>query len=133
MKEEVDGGGSAGVTYPGLSAPGFGSVLVDSEAWERDLYIRADGKVRKRDKAVARAAYGTSHGIGPAELKQVCKGGPQTLVIAAGYGGVAKLRKEGRAWLEKKGITCEVLPTPDAVQRYNELSGPRAILVHVTC
>ena len=123
----------APVTYPRLEAPGFGRLRVEAEEWDRDLYVRADGKVKARDKKLAKAVYGTSHTIGPAELEKVCKKGARTLVIGSGYAGVARLSPEGWAYLQERGIAVRVLPTPEAVEEYLRTPGPKAILVHVTC
>ena len=133
MSDELTVEGKASRGYPKLKAPGFGRVVVGGETWERDLYIRADGRVEKRRKKLAKEAYGTSHVIGPAELAKVCKGGPETLVIARGYNGAAHLAPEGETWLQEQGIAVVILPTPAAAEHYNSLPGRKAILVHVTC
>lgn len=116
-----------------LQAPGFGQVVVNGEVWDKDVCVRADGSVKKRKKRLAKEAYGSGHVVGPAELEGVCRGAPQVLVIGSGYAGALTLCAEGRQWLQERGIAVEVLPTPRAVQRFLELEGPRAALIHVTC
>lgn len=119
--------------YPQLKATGFGGVRVGDEDWDSDVTVRADGTVKKRKKALAKEVYGTSHVLGPAELERVCKGDPETLIVAAGYNGVLKLAKEGAEFLRARGIAALVSPTPQAVRTYNQTTGRKAILVHVTC
>ena len=120
-------------TYPSLSAPGFGRAVVDGEEVTKDFILRADGSPKRRKKKPVKALYGTSHVIGPEELERVCKGAPKTLVIAAGYSGMAHLSKDGRAFLADRGIAVEVLPTPDAFARFTHLPSPKALLAHLTC
>lgn len=125
--------GTARADYPTLQAPGFGRVIVGEEEWSKDFFIRADGTIKPRKKKKVKKVYGSSHIIGPEELEKVCKRGPEMLVIAAGYGGVVRLAPEGEEYLAQQGIELEVLPTPQAVERYGRIDRRKAILVHVTC
>ena len=90
-------------------------------------------RVRKRKKGPVKEIHGTSHKIGPEELKKICKGDPETLIIGAGQSGEVDLTKEGRRFLEDRGIRFELLPTPEAMNVYNETTGRKAALMHVTC
>jgi hypothetical protein len=116
-----------------VEADGFGRLLVDGELWEKDIYLLADGSVKKRKKRLAKEAYGTGHVVGPRELELVCEGDPQVLVVGTGYGGALSLSADGRRWLQERGIALEMLRTPEAARRFCELQGRRAALFHVTC
>ena len=35
--------------------------------------------------------------------------------------------------LEELGLRYELLPSPEAVQRYNTLKGSKALILHLTC
>ena len=54
------------------------------ETYSRDIYISVSGKVKKRDESLAKELYGSAHTVGPKELEEVCKGGPEVLFIGAG-------------------------------------------------
>ncbi len=121
------------VEYPHVDAVAFGSVTVDGETYEHDIHIRADGRVRKRKKKWARKDYGTSHVIGPRELKKVLRGDPDVLIIGRGFDCMVRLAEEGRRMLEERGVRWELLPTPEAAEAFNQAEGRKALLLHVTC
>ena len=125
--------GMSGLGYPTLSAPGFGRVRSGGDERRSDFFVRADGAIKERKKKKSKQTYGTSHIVGPGELEKVCKRSPATLIIAAGYGGVLRLAEEAEEYLRERGIEVELLPTPEALERYAQVEGAKAILVHVTC
>ncbi len=118
--------------YPELTDLRFGSVTVDGKAYEKDVYVRADGKVKRRDKAL-RKAGATAHEFTDGELKRVCKGGPRVLFLGTGIHGGAKLTAEGEAFLRRRGIEHHLLPSAEAVKAYNEAAGRKACVIHLTC
>ncbi len=67
-------------TYPLIDRFSFGEIVVGGKAYHHDVYIPVNGKVKARDKALAKKEYGNAHTIGPKELEEVCKGGPEVLV-----------------------------------------------------
>ena len=106
---------------------------MDGEAYEKDVWILADGAVKKRKKKLAKEVYGTSHRIGPDELAKVCRGKPEIVFVGTGQQGVAELTAEVREYLEKQGINYAVLPTPQIVASYNQCTKRKAALIHITC
>lgn len=118
--------------YPELTDLRFGSVTVDGKTYEKDVYVRADGKVKRRDKAI-RKAGSTAHEFTDGELKRVCKGGPRVLFLGAGHDGKVKLSAEGETFLRRRGIEHRLLPSAEAVKAYNEATGRKACVIHLTC
>jgi hypothetical protein len=119
--------------YPKITGTAFGSITLDDETYDKDVYILADGEVKKRKKRVAKEVYGTSHKIGPDELAKVCRGNPTIVFIGTGQQGVAELTEEGRQYLEKHRIDYAALPTPQIVASYNKCEKRKAALLHITC
>ncbi|MEE8452516.1 MAG: ROK family protein [Thermoguttaceae bacterium] len=119
--------------YPQVIRPKFGEVTIGRKTYGHDIYIPVSGKIKKRDKTLARQLYGSSHTIGPKELEKVCRGGPEVLFIAAGHSGQVTLNEEAQRFLDQRAIKCEVLPTPEAVETYNNSKRRKAALIHVTC
>jgi len=111
----------------------FGRISVGPETYQRDVYIRVNGEVRKRDKDLAKKKHGSSHVVGPEELEKACRGGPEVLVIGAGQSGLVELTDPGRRYLDRRAIEYELLPTPEAVDAYNKSTQRKAALIHVTC
>jgi hypothetical protein len=111
----------------------FGEITIGENAYQKDIYILVSGAVKKRKKSLAKEAYGTSHKIGPAELKQVCKGHPRWVFIGSGQSGLCELTEEGREYLEEHGVKYQVIPTPDMAESFNRCKELKAALIHVTC
>ena len=120
-------------TYPAIEDTRFGEVTIGQKLHDRDVVVNVNGKVKKRKKSIAREAEGSSHRIGPRELRRVCKGGPEVLFVGTGQSGRAELTDEGRLFLERRGIDCEVRPTPQILEPYNRCTRRRAAVIHVTC
>jgi glucokinase len=127
---DVDGPGGSS---PVINDSRFGAVTVCGETYEKDIYIRANGKVKKRKKKAIKKRYGTSHCIGPEELEKVCKGDPEVLIVGTGQEGSAALTDDGAALLKERGISVTAVPTPQAVDLYNQTEGRKAAIIHVTC
>lgn len=119
--------------YPNITYTSFGEVALGKKVYKMDIYIRGDGKVKKRDKAAIKEQYGTSHKIGPEELGRVCKGNPEILIIGAGHTGLCALTHDGEEFLRSRGIAFQSLPSPRAIRAYNRIRGRKATIVHVTC
>jgi len=119
--------------YPTITAVSFGSITIDGEVYEHDVWIRADTSVKKRKKKLAKEAFGTSHKIAPPELEKVCKGDPKVLFIGAGESGLVELTDDGRAFLGRRGVEVILQPTPQIIESYNACERRKAALIHVTC
>jgi hypothetical protein len=80
---------------------------------------------------------GTSHvpGIQPADVQELLEHGAGVVVLSRGQQERLQVPAETREWLKQKGVEVLVLPTGEAVDRYNELreSAPVGGLFHSTC
>ena len=119
--------------YPEITQVGFGEITVGKKTYGRDIYISVGGVVSKREDDIAKQLYGSSHTIGPKELKKVCKGGPEVVFIGAGKAGKVELTEDARQFLAQRLIQCEIEPTVKAVGSYNRSKLRKAALIHVTC
>lgn len=118
---------------PRIHDTGFGWIEVGGARYEHDIVIGLDGSVRKRKKKLSKAVYGTSHRISLAEAQDVWCDGCEVLVVGSGQFGRAELSDEAAAFLVSHQVSVEVLPTSDAIQRWNQLSGRVIALFHITC
>lgn len=119
--------------YPYIGVPDFGEVTVDDETLDYDIVVRANGTVKRRKKKLSREVHGTSHELSEAEVQWVCRKRTDRLIIGAGHHGQVTLSREATKWLKAMGIAVELLPTPEAAQAFNNTSGPKALLLHVSC
>jgi glucokinase len=120
-------------TYPEITCVGSGEITVNKKTYNRDIYISVGGAVVHRDEDLAKELYGSTHTIGPKELKKVCKGGAEIVFIGAGESGKSELTEDARQFLAQRSITCSVEPTFQAAESYNRSRLRKAALMHVTC
>lgn len=118
---------------PKIDDTWFGSITVEGQHFEHDIIIRLSGKVQKRNKALSKAIYGTSHTISCAEIEDLYRKKAERIIIGAGQEGQVKLSDEAAAFLEKHGCRCDLWPTPKAIKHWNEAEGKVLGLFHVTC
>ncbi len=118
---------------PKIDKTKFGSITVEGEKYEHDILIRLNGKVEKRKKKLSKEIYGTSHVISLAEAEHVYEEGAKRLILGTGQTGLVKLSGEADAFFRQKGCALELLPTPEAIQCWNEAEKFTIGLFHVTC
>jgi hypothetical protein len=118
---------------PRIDETTFGSITIAGKVWDHDVLIRLDGRVEKRKKKLSKAVYGTSHTISLDEAKHTYEKRAQRLFVGAGQYGLVNLSDEAAAYFERKECEVELLPTPEAIQAWNEAEGAVIGLFHVTC
>ena len=118
---------------PKIDDTWFGSITVEGERYEHDIIIRLSGKVRKRNKDLSKAVYGTSHTLSLAEIKELHRPRAVRLIIGAGHDAQVELSPEAAEYLAKKKCHVDLLPTPEAIERWNAADGQVLGLFHITC
>jgi hypothetical protein len=126
---------------PRIDRTAFGSVTIEGTDLAHDVIIRLDGRTEKRKKKLSKAIYpqdtlkgcGTSHIISLAEAEHVFEKGAERLIVGAGQSGLVKLSDEAADYFKRKDCQVELLPTPKAVEAWNEAQGAVIGLFHVTC
>ncbi|WP_406658099.1 MTH938/NDUFAF3 family protein [Methanolobus sp. ZRKC2] len=118
---------------PKIDATSFGSITIDGKVYEKDVFIRLSGKVKKRKKKLSKVMYGTSHIISLDEAKYVYEKGAEKLIIGSGQNGMVKLSDEARDFFKSKDCRVKLFPTPEAIGKWNSAEGKFIGLFHVTC
>jgi hypothetical protein len=118
---------------PKIDGTSFGSITIEGKTFEHDVLIRLGGAVKKRKKKLSKALYGTSHVLSLDEAKHVYQEGAESLIVGSGQSGLVELSDEAATYLERKGCTVTVLPTPKAIKTWNKAKGVVIGLFHVTC
>jgi hypothetical protein len=111
----------------------FGSITVDGMRYEHDVLIRLSGKVRKRKKKLSKELFGTSHIVSLAEIQELYRPAAEGLIIGTGDEDNVRLSPEAEAFLSTHRVNVELLPTVDAIKRWNEADGKLLGLFHITC
>ncbi len=80
---------------------------------------------------------GTSHGGGiqPADVEELLENGAAVVILSTGMNERLNVADETLQLLDARDIETHILPTEEAVERYNRLrtKRPVGILVHTTC
>jgi hypothetical protein len=118
---------------PKIKGTSFGSITVGEQVYHHDVLIRLDGQVRKRKKKLSKAIYGTSHVISLEEAQHIHQEGADSLIIGAGQYGMVELSDEATAFFARKNCPVELLPTPEALELWNQTDGALIAVFHVTC
>lgn len=118
---------------PTIDGTRFGSITVEGEVWDKDIVIRLNGEVKKRKKKLSSELYGTSHIVSLAEAEHIYDQGAGRLIIGAGQDGLVRLSDEAAEYLAREGCTVELLPTPQAVDAWNQAEGAVIAMFHITC
>ncbi|MGE5532267.1 MAG: Mth938-like domain-containing protein [Bacteroidota bacterium] len=118
---------------PKIEDTWFGSITVEGTRYEHDIIIRLSGKVRRRNKQLSKAQYGTSHTISLDEIRDLHRKRAERVIIGSGQEGKVALSPEAEKFLEEKGCRVDLLPTPEAVACWNEAEGEVLGLFHITC
>ena len=118
---------------PKIDDTWFGSITVEGQHYEHDIVIRLSGKVRKRDKALSKKVYGTSHTLSLAEIEDVYRKKAERIIIGTGQHGQVHLSQEAAEFLKAHGCQADLWPTPEAIKQWNEAEGNILGLFHITC
>jgi hypothetical protein len=112
---------------PRLEQYSFGRLIVDGREETRDVIVLPDRVVRnwwRRD----------GHSLVLDDLGEVMEDLPLRLVVGTGAQGRMRPDAQALQALEQRGIDVEVLPTEEAVRRYQELNpAETAAALHLTC
>jgi len=118
---------------PKIQETRFGSITIGEQIYGNDVLIRLDGQVKKRKKKLSKAIYGTSHVISLEEAQHIYQEGAERLIVGTGQFGMAKLSEDADAFFEKRNCQVELLPTPEALEVWNQAEGAVIAVFHVTC
>lgn len=112
---------------------GFGSAVIGGTKHIRDLILLPDGAVKRR---VGGFWVVGSHSIKKEEVEQLFASGAEAVVIGVGVLSRARLTNEARDYAAGQPAKLFVLPSRDAVQKWNQLADEgkkAAALIHITC
>jgi len=116
-----------------IDGMGFGWIMVDGKKYRHDVVIFPSGKVKRRKGGFL--MFG-SHSFKRREFEELCIEKADVLVVGTGTDGVAKISEEAKDFLEKAETELIVLPSSEAIKKFNELveCGKKVgAIIHVTC
>lgn len=123
---------SDAATSPRIVKDGWGRIEIDDGRSFKDVKLWPGGG-REWDWNET----GTDHhpGIQPEDVDELLENGAEVVILTRGRNRRLSVPDETVARVEAGGAEAEVLPTDQAIQRYNELCGERPVggLFHSTC
>ena len=87
----------------------------------KTFVITVNGKVKSARRARPRSATARRTRSAQEELKGSAGAGPRCSSSARGHSGQVELTDEADDFLAQRSIECEMLPTPEAVEAYNDV------------
>ena len=122
----------AELNSPRISSLSWGHIEVEGYPPFKDVKIFPGG-AREWDWRETRTRH--VPGIQPADVQELIEHGARAVVLSKGIWKRLQVCPETLELLAKNGIQVEVLPTEDAVERFNELRDSIAVggLFHSTC
>jgi len=109
-----------------------GEICVKGKSFLKDIFVRADGKVKKRSKKFIKKGPDVSLMIGTEELKKLCKKNPEMLLIGTRHQDKIEISPKGKEYLKDQGTGFRILSVSDAIRQYNKDKKKTAILINVT-
>lgn len=118
---------------PKIDSTEFGFITIEGTGIDHDVLIRLSGEVKKRKKKLSKAVFGTSHTISLEEAEYIFEKGIEQLIIGTGQSGMVTLSPEASEYFKEKKVRVVLIPTPEAIVKWNEAEGATIGLFHVTC
>ncbi len=110
-----------------IDGTSFGSITVDGKRYPHDVWVFADGSIRRRDR---------DHEFTLDELDLLLGGNPEIVVVGTGQSGCVRIDEDAAKEADRRGVKIISDVTPDALKRYNEAVGAKrraAGAFHTTC
>lgn len=112
----------------------FGQVVIADKKYSQVIIF--DGKVEERDSQKLNSLFATAHIMGDWEKEQLLKDQPEVVVIGSGFQSLFETPDDFVKSCKERGIELFLLPTPEAVNKYNDLMKTEKkvnALIHTTC
>jgi hypothetical protein len=111
----------------------FGKITVNGKTYNKDILVDVNGTILGRTD-ISMRYYGNHHTICREEVKDLIESQkPQFLIIGTGQFGACRLEESIPKVCERNNIKLIMKKTPEAVKEFNNLSGKKLALFHITC
>jgi hypothetical protein len=104
----------------------FGCIVVDGQEHDRDVIVLPD-------RVVGGWWRKDGHSLVDGDLDDVLDDLPERLIVGTGAYARMKPKQEALDALRERGIDVDVVPTPEAVERFNAAGEGAAAALHLTC
>jgi hypothetical protein len=111
-----------------INSTTFGSTVINGKKYEHDV-IMTRGKIQEARTQVR-------HLISKKEFDILAKEKPEVIIIGNGQYSAMEIGEEVKNLAKERNIELIVLPTPQAIKKFNELTKAKRSVIayfHVTC
>ena len=115
--------------YPKLRADQKGNIWVNDKLVRKNIYIRADGKVKKINGTAVFSELDRSRRLGISALRRVCKKGPKILIVGSTRRR-PRITPEGKKFLKEHLVQTRLLDVKGAVKVYNASRERKTMVVY---
>lgn len=115
--------------YPFIQSNNGQGVIIDNKLYKKNVFIRADGQVKRLKMGSDSDVSVLSNKLGIEELRKVCKKRPEILIIASGSKPPVALTQEAIDFLKQEKVKYQFLLNDEAIQAYNDNDSRKAILI----
>lgn len=129
LGQKITPGVGGGNYYPKLRADQKGNIRVNDKPVRKNIYIRADGKVKKINGAAVFNELNRSRRLGISALRRVCKKGPKVLIVGCA-GGRPRITLDGKKFLREHAIEARLLNVQEAVKVYNAVGERKTMVIY---
>lgn len=112
-----------------INSTSFGSITIDDKKYDHDVIVTWQGKVKE-------ATTEAKHLISEQEFLKMIFERPEVVVIGTGHDGRLKVSSKVLKFAKEKMVEAVILPTPEAVDKFNNLCKDEkrpVAYIHVTC
>jgi hypothetical protein len=112
-----------------INSAEFGYITVDDKTYSSDVFIYWNGKVEN-------AEIDVRHLLTLKQAKKTLDKKPEILLVGSGEDGYFEVSDEVMHVCQNKKIQLIVMPTPEAIKKFNELIDKNKKIIafiHVTC
>jgi glucokinase len=113
--------------YPKLTWTKDGLARVGKKVFDVDLFVRVNGRARKRTKNGDAQKLASAADVTEQDLDLACRGGPEVLIL--GTDDETPMNDACRAFLRRRAIRLEQRPRKKALKRFNSLKARKALLL----
>ncbi|NTV30095.1 MAG: ROK family protein, partial [Candidatus Omnitrophica bacterium] len=110
--------------YPAVRLSSAGKLTIKGKVVERTCFIRADGKVKEPEAFLPAT-------LGPDDLADIVKKGPDILIVATTRGCRVAVTPKGIRFLRKKKIALRVMPLEQGIRAFVAAKERKAILFYM--
>lgn len=112
-----------------INSTQFGYVTIDEKTYSSDIFVYWNGKIED-------AKTDVRHLLTLKQAKKILEKEPEIFLIGSGQDGYFGVSDEVMHACQNKKIQLIAMPTPEAVEKFNELIEKRkkvVAFIHVTC